>query len=258
MRRPLALLCVTAALGGGLAAASPSAAAPSPAAPASRPSSAPAVEGEVLVGYVAGAEPAARDRARGRASARLAERLVKGSGSRAEVERVQLPAGKAREQAIAELKADPAVAYAEPNYVLTHQATATDPYVTDGRLWGMYGDASTPANAVRQPGRRGLGARQHRQQAASTSASSTRASSSPSRPRRQRLDEPVRPGRRHRQRRQRLRRRRARLGLRQRRQQRLRRRQPRLADDHGTHVAGTIGAVGRQRAGVAGVTWTSR
>ena len=59
---------------------------------------------------------------------------------------MQLPAGKAREQAIAELRADPAVAYAEPNYVLTHQAIATDPYFTDGRLWGMYGDASTPAN----------------------------------------------------------------------------------------------------------------
>ena len=110
MRRSLALLCVTAAIGGGLTAAAPSSAAPSPAAPASRPSSAPAVDGELLVGYVAGAEPAARDRARSRASVRLAERLVKGSGARAEVERVQLPAGRAREQAIAELQADPAVA----------------------------------------------------------------------------------------------------------------------------------------------------
>jgi len=146
VRRPLALLCVTAALGGGLAAASPSSAAPSPAAPPSRPAPAPAVDGELLVGYVAGAAPAARERARGRASARLAERLVAGGAGRAEVERVQLPAGKAREQALAELRADPAVAYAEPNYLLTHQAAATDPYVADGRLWGVYGDASTPAN----------------------------------------------------------------------------------------------------------------
>jgi len=38
------------------------------------------------------------------------------------------------------------VRYAEPNWVLTHAATSTDPYFTDGRLWGMYGDASTPAN----------------------------------------------------------------------------------------------------------------
>ena len=143
MRRPLVLLCITAVVGGGLAAASPSAAAPSP---ASLSPQAPAVEGELLVGYVAGAAPAERDRARGRASARLAERLVKGAGARAEVERVALPAGRSRDQAVRELQADPAVAYAEPNYLMTHQATATDPYFTDGRLWGMQGDVSAPAN----------------------------------------------------------------------------------------------------------------
>lgn len=38
------------------------------------------------------------------------------------------------------------VEYAEPNYIYTHDATASDPYYTDGSLWGMYGDATTPAN----------------------------------------------------------------------------------------------------------------
>ena len=37
----------------------------------------------------------------------------------------------------------------------------------------------------------------------------------------------------------------------------LRRRQPRPLDDHGTHVAGTIGGEGNNGAGVAGVNWST-
>ena len=75
-----------------------------------------------------------------------AERVVPARAGRAEVELVRLPAGKNRAAAVRQLEADPAVAYAEPNWTYTTQATATDPYVTDGRLWGIAGDASTPAN----------------------------------------------------------------------------------------------------------------
>ena len=38
------------------------------------------------------------------------------------------------------------VEYAEPNFIYTHDATSNDSYYTAGSLWGMYGDASTPAN----------------------------------------------------------------------------------------------------------------
>ena len=48
--------------------------------------------------------------------------------------------------AIAQLKAMPEIEYAEPNYIYTHQATSNDPYFTSGKLWGMYGDASSPSN----------------------------------------------------------------------------------------------------------------
>ncbi|HEX8294649.1 MAG TPA: S8 family peptidase [Pyrinomonadaceae bacterium] len=44
------------------------------------------------------------------------------------------------------MREHPAVAFAEPNWVVTHQATSTDTYFTNGNLWGMYGDASAPAN----------------------------------------------------------------------------------------------------------------
>jgi subtilisin family serine protease len=34
------------------------------------------------------------------------------------------------------------VEFAEPNWNYTHQAVANDPYYTNGSLWGMYGDTS--------------------------------------------------------------------------------------------------------------------
>jgi subtilisin family serine protease len=37
------------------------------------------------------------------------------------------------------------VAY-EPNWIVTHQAEANDPYYTGGNLWGTYGNATSPAN----------------------------------------------------------------------------------------------------------------
>jgi subtilisin family serine protease len=106
-----------------------------------------AMADELLVSYVRGASPAARDKARGRAAAKLADRVVKGTGVRAEVELVRLPRGSDRSRAARELQADPAVAFAEPNWVCTTTATSTDPYFSQGNLWGMSGPATTPANA---------------------------------------------------------------------------------------------------------------
>ncbi len=48
--------------------------------------------------------------------------------------------------AINVLKNHPDVEYAEPNWIYTHFATSNDPYYTNGSLWGMYGDATSPAN----------------------------------------------------------------------------------------------------------------
>lgn len=38
------------------------------------------------------------------------------------------------------------IEYAEPNYVYQHDAVSNDLYFTNGSLWGIYGDASSPAN----------------------------------------------------------------------------------------------------------------
>ncbi len=143
LRRWVCVLCLTALSLSGVVAGAPASAAP---AGQANPTAPAAVPDELVVGYVAGATAEERARARGRASAQLAERVVTARADRTEVELVRLPQGKNRDSAIAELRSDPAVAYAEPNWIYTHQATSTDPYYADGRLWGMYGDVTSPAN----------------------------------------------------------------------------------------------------------------
>ncbi len=50
------------------------------------------------------------------------------------------------DDAIAKIKVLPEVEYAEPNYIYTHEAASNDPYYTNGSLWGMYGAGTSPAN----------------------------------------------------------------------------------------------------------------
>lgn len=45
-----------------------------------------------------------------------------------------------------EIESDPLVAFAEPNWIYTHQAVSNDTYFTNGSLWGMYGNSTSPAN----------------------------------------------------------------------------------------------------------------
>ncbi|MGA1053582.1 MAG: S8 family serine peptidase, partial [Ilumatobacteraceae bacterium] len=49
-------------------------------------------------------------------------------------------------RALEALRRNPNVEYAEPNYLLESTATSNDPALTDGTLWGMLGDASSPRN----------------------------------------------------------------------------------------------------------------
>jgi subtilisin family serine protease len=46
--------------------------------------------------------------------------------------------------AISKVKALPEIEYAEPNFIYQHDAVSDDPYYTNGSLWGMYGDATNP------------------------------------------------------------------------------------------------------------------
>jgi subtilisin family serine protease len=69
-----------------------------------------------------------------------------GSARRGETALVRLPPGLAMATAIQAVQSDPAVEYAEPNWIYQHAATSNDTYYTNGSLWGMYGDATSPAN----------------------------------------------------------------------------------------------------------------
>jgi subtilisin family serine protease len=50
------------------------------------------------------------------------------------------------EAAIEKLRNMPEIEYAEPNWIYQHFDTSNDPYYLDGSLWGMYGSTTTPSN----------------------------------------------------------------------------------------------------------------
>jgi len=50
------------------------------------------------------------------------------------------------ENAVRALRGNPAVLHAEPNWLYTTQEVSNDPYYTNGSLWGMYGATTSPAN----------------------------------------------------------------------------------------------------------------
>lgn len=107
------------------------------------------VPGELLVQFRAGATSADMARALGRIQAEVLERIAgrsrrpDGKGDLVLV-RYQPDFTPAAARRI--LASDPAVEFAEPNWIYTHQAMSNDPYYVGGSLWGMYGDATTPAN----------------------------------------------------------------------------------------------------------------
>jgi subtilisin family serine protease len=107
------------------------------------------VPNELLVQFRPGATAQAKDRALARIAASSDERVVAASrraDAKGDLELVRYPRGLSVARAAREIGVDPAVEFAEPNWVYTRDATSNDPYFTGGQLWGMYGDASSPAN----------------------------------------------------------------------------------------------------------------
>lgn len=134
-------------------AAIPATAAPSEKAMQALRAGADHVKDELIVQYKFGVRPAEQQRARGRAMADSREAL-RSAGDRndggGDLELVSVPVGKDLAQAMKELAADPAVEFVEPNWVYQHAAVSNDTYVTNGTLWGMYGASAAsgaPANA---------------------------------------------------------------------------------------------------------------
>lgn len=110
-----------------------------PAAPAAPPAFAP---NEVLIGWKPGTTNLARSRAMAMVQGKLMEQLgtqkmlQAGQG----VYRLKVPGGV--DAAIRALSKNPSVAFVEPNYWVSNEAVAQDSYYTNGSLWGMESDDS--------------------------------------------------------------------------------------------------------------------
>jgi subtilisin family serine protease len=115
------------------------------AAPLGSDNSSKAVPGEILVGFADNSSKQARERAAASVDSKSRKGVARGSGE--VVELLRLSRGISNARAIDRLRADPAVAFAEPNWRYTTTASASDPYYVNGSLWGMYGDQTSPANA---------------------------------------------------------------------------------------------------------------
>ena len=108
-----------------------------------RSSGRPYAEGAVLVRYRPGAGAAQRAAARSAVHAPSHRRL---SPLARDAERLTLPAGTSVEDAARTLKRHGAVAYAEPDYVVTVDHVPVDDLYYRHLMWGMYGSNSNPAS----------------------------------------------------------------------------------------------------------------
>jgi subtilisin family serine protease len=122
-------------------ASSPSAPAASKFSPTS-PVAAPHALDEVIVGFAPGAASSARAAARASVGAVSSDEL---SALTPDSEVMRLGAGVGVAEAIQRLLRNPNVLYAEPNWLVTTYV-ANDPLYVNGSLWGMYGDKSSPKN----------------------------------------------------------------------------------------------------------------
>lgn len=106
------------------------------------------VAGEIIIRFKAHASENMRSGVRRLLGAALRRRIEIPAiyTGRGELELAALPANLLVGEAIALLRNHPDIEFVEPNWIYTHQAVSNDPFYTNGSLWGMYGDQTTPAN----------------------------------------------------------------------------------------------------------------
>ncbi|MBL8809581.1 MAG: S8 family serine peptidase [Planctomycetaceae bacterium] len=101
---------------------------------------------EILVQYRPDATDLVRANARSVGGGVLAEQIhtrVMTAAGQGVLERITLPAGMSTDAALAMYRNNPLVQYAEPNWTYTASYVSNDPYyTTSSRLWGMYSDDS--------------------------------------------------------------------------------------------------------------------
>ena len=101
---------------------------------------------EIIVKYRDGTSAAEQTAVRRGLGASQVETVRGGSARLGETALLKLPAGVGVAAAVRALTSDPAIEYVEPNWIYQHADASNDTYYTNGSLWGMYGDATSPAN----------------------------------------------------------------------------------------------------------------
>ncbi|KRW66073.1 serine protease [Pseudomonas sp. TTU2014-105ASC] len=119
-----------------------------PAVEASLKAGRPFVEGELLVQFKPAASEAAKNAALSKQGAKAAQKLLDKAArkdAKGDLVQAQLGKGKKLDAALlARLAADPAVEFVEPNWIYrTQRANPNDPGL--GSLWGMQGATTSPA-----------------------------------------------------------------------------------------------------------------
>jgi len=107
------------------------------------------VENEVLVQFHGGTTSDHRANARQRVGGARADLVLAANrreDGKGDLEVMRIPPGLGVAAAARELALDSAVEFVEPNWIYQHQADTTDTYYMNGSLWGMYGDATSPSN----------------------------------------------------------------------------------------------------------------
>lgn len=102
--------------------------------------------GELIVKFRDGASAADQDAVRRVIGAQKVGVVRAARAGKNEMALMRMPVVADMAATIRTLSMNPAVEYAEPNWIYQHTAVSNDTYYTNGSLWGMYGDASSPAN----------------------------------------------------------------------------------------------------------------
>jgi subtilisin family serine protease len=109
------------------------------------------VPNELLVQFRPGATNEDKDRALARVGAgrdQMVAAAQRRSDGKGDLELVSFPPGLAIAAAMRDLSVDLAVEFAEPNWVFHHMATSNDTYAANGSLWGMTGTYGSGASVA--------------------------------------------------------------------------------------------------------------
>jgi len=106
------------------------------------------VPNEILVKFKEGIDASKKalvfEKLGGKLKEKILTKMMEKSGDKGGVDLVSISGTVAN--AILAARNYTEIEYAEPNYIYQHFATLNDTYFTNGSLWGMYGPSSSPAN----------------------------------------------------------------------------------------------------------------